>query len=288
MNGFEAALRLLPQGIRERLEDEDSSCIEEIRLRCGRELCVVCAEESRSIKGCMVRESDIFHVLERATDSSMHSFTETVRQGFITAEGGIRVGLCGHVVYEALMPSAIREYSSLNIRIPHESSCGKTLFSEVYGDGLCSVLIVSPPGVGKTTCLRYLIRSLSESGRRVAVSDERYEIAAMRNSVPLFDLGENTDVLSGADKSSAVMLLLRAMNPNIIALDEVSSKDDCRAVAEAFGCGVSVLASAHGDSVQRMKNRESYRELSSLGLFDRAVEISIENGRRNYTVTELC
>lgn len=124
-----------------------------------------------------------------------------------------------------------------------------------------NVLIISPPGGGKTTFLRECIRAISSSGVRVAVCDERGELAAVFRGVPQFDIGPMSDVMTDIPKSEAALMLLRSMNPQVIAMDEISSPEDCRAAASAVGCGVRVIATAHAAAVSDLKRRNVYRFL---------------------------
>ena len=150
-----------------------------------------------------------------------------------------------------------------------------------------SVLILSPPGYGKTTFLRECIRQLSDSGKRVSVADERGELAAVHRGVPQFDLGKASDIMSGVPKAQAVMMLLRAMNPQIIAMDEISSPEDVEAAETASGCGVRLIATAHAADKSELYRRPVYKRLLELGVFKNTVVIENRCGRRSYSYEEL-
>ena len=148
--------------------------------------------------------------------------------------------------------------------------------------------MLSPPGGGKTTALRELIRLLSDSGLRCAVADERNELAASDMGQAQFDLGTHSDVLTGVNKAQAAIMLLRGMNPQIVAMDEITRREDAEAIRELYGCGVGLLASAHAVSPEDMRCRSLYRELLDGEIFARLLIISSRDGRRSYEVRCLC
>ena len=163
----------------------------------------------------------------------------------------------------------LRSLRSAAVRIPREAfGCADGVFSALGGADFRSTLLLSPPGGGKTTLARELVRLLSGKGVRVAVADERGELALTPRS-----LGPCADVLSLAPKAEAAMLLLRAMNPQVIAMDEVTAPEDAEAIELAAGCGVELLATAHAASVSELQRRPLYRRLLALGVFRQAVVI---------------
>ena len=281
---FEAAQSLLPEGIRHRLSGikADRSTIEELRLRTGfPPTALICGREI-GLGGKPVVLADIAHVLEKASRCSIHSVQQELQQGFITADMGIRIGLCG-----TLSGGQLRDFSSVAIRIPHEiRGIGEGAINALRPFDE-SVVIVSPPGGGKTTFLRELVRTASQSGRRVCVCDERREIASAHQGNMGFDLGPHTDVLSGAGKAEGIMMLLRAMNPEIIALDEISCGADMAAMVQAAGCGAVIFATVHGRSLEQLRKRAGFEELLSLGVFQKAVIIGT-GGERRYEVVDIC
>ena len=154
-----------------------------------------------------------------------------------------------------------------------------------------STLIFAPPGAGKTTLLRDLIRMASDgvhmAPQRVGVADERGEIAALWSGRPQLDVGHRTDVLEGCPKAQGLMMLLRAMNPQILAADEITAPEDVRALVTAAGCGTALLATAHGRDRKDLSRRPLYRELMEARVFRRLVYIRPEQGIRRYEVEEL-
>ena len=174
------------------------------------------------------------------------------------------------------------------MRIPHAvPGCADALVPQLMKDGFCSTLILSPPGGGKTTLLRECVRRLSDHGLRISLMDERGEIAAVQNRTPQFDIGANTDIMTGGQKAACCMMLLRAMRPDVLAFDEISAPEDIEAMRIAAGCGVALLATAHAQSVGALRCRTLYRALLDEHIFRRAVCITRSGGARFYTLEEL-
>ena len=288
MNTYEQALGLLPRRLLTECSDIPSSEAEEFRLRAGRRATLLIGGTETPISSVPVDTSDIDSVIERATNASVHTAQSSIAKGFINCSGGIRIGLCGTGIIDKDKVTGMRGISSLAIRIPHEiRGCGQAAIDKVKADTVGSVLILSPPGYGKTTFLRECIRQLSDSGKRVSVADERGELAAVHRGVPQFDLGKESDIMSGVPKAQAVMMLLRAMNPQIIAMDEVSSPEDVEAAETASGCGVRLIATAHAADKSELYRRPVYRRLLELGVFKNTVVIENRCGRRSYSYEEL-
>jgi len=149
---------------------------------------------------------------------------------------------------------------------------------------LSSTLIVAPPGVGKTSALRELVRTASESNIRVALADERGEVSGVDNC---FSLGPCTDVISHMPKSEAALMLLRTMNPDMIAMDEITSASDVDAVADISGCGVAVFATAHGRDREDMLRRPVYKKMFEKGIFSKLLKISLVNRKRVYDLERI-
>ena len=288
---YERATALLPAEMRKAARDLnrlERAVAEELRLRAGYVPTVLCGGREIPLPLCAVTRRDLLTVLEFATGASAHTAMDSIRRGFVTARGGFRVGLCGTAVMGGDGIGALRDFSSLSIRIPTERrDCADTVYPKLFKGGLKSVLLLSPPGVGKTTLLRELIRRLSEGGIRVAVADERGEVAAVYGGTPQMDVGPRTDILTGAPKAEAAMMLLRAMNPQILALDEITDPRDSLACENAANCGVALLATVHASSVDELRKKTLYRELLDKGIFDAAVLIGLKTGERTYSIVGL-
>ncbi len=289
MDGFDFALRLLPGEIREnaaRLEPQARREALEFRLRRGRLPAVLLPTGERALPCSRpATAAELLRVLELCTNASPYAAADTLRQGFVTAAGGVRVGFCGQAVTESGEIRSIKWLSSAAVRIPREvRGCAAGLAEGKF----VSTLILSPPGGGKTTLLRDMVRQLSDGGRRVALCDERSEVAAFADGVPGFDVGARTDVLTGAPKSEAALMLLRAMTPEIIAMDEITAAADIAACETVSNCGVGLLATAHAADTPDLAARPLYRALLELGIFRRAVVIGQADGLRRYREETLC
>jgi len=284
---FLRAARLLPPGLRCEmlvLPEAVQDGAEELRLRAGRApSLVIRGDELPVLPEHIVSNAELQTVLEIATRASVHTYADNIRAGFVTAAGGVRVGLCGTVTTEDGRISALRRLSSVCVRIPREKrGCADGIFPALTDGGFLSTLLVSPPGGGKTTLLRELVRRLSDDGARVALADERGEVAGSFEGVPGFDVGARTDVLTGAPKGEGVYLLLRSMAPQILAFDEITAPSDVDAASEAANCGVRLLATAHAAGLNDLRERPMYRKLLDRKLFARAVVIENQGGVRRY------
>ena len=289
---FLRAARLLPPGLRCEmlaLPEAVQDGAEELRLRAGRApSLVIRGDELPVLPEHIVSNAELQTVLEIATRASVHTYADNIRAGFVTAAGGVRVGLCGTVTTEDGRISALRRLSSVCVRIPREKrGCADGIFPALTDGGFLSTLLVSPPGGGKTTLLRELVRRLSDGGARVALADERGEVAGSFEGVPGFDVGVRTDVLTGAPKGEGVYLLLRSMAPQILAFDEITAPSDVDAASEAANCGVRLLATAHAAGLNDLRERPMYRKLLDRKLFARAVVIENQGGVRHYRTEAL-
>jgi len=296
---FAAVCDYLPEDIRAallKLAPERRAMVEEIRLRVGKPLSLTLGgtEKRLSSNGRLeeggyltVDPGHLSRLVETASKNSVYSAQESIAEGYVTLPGGHRVGLCGSVVTRDGQPSYMRNISSASIRIAREvGGAAGGIFDDLRKGGFASTLIISPPGCGKTTLLRDLIRKLSESGMRLGVADERGEIAACCDGAPQFDLGPRTDVIDRCEKARGITMLLKNMSPEVIAVDEITAEEDIRAMQTASYCGVHLLATAHADGVSDLKSRPLYRRLLSLGVFKRLVTIRLEKNRRIYELHE--
>lgn len=283
------AAAVLPPTLAKRLDGlSESECrsVEELRLRRGYPLSVLLSEGERPVGGGAITEQDLRNVLEAASRASVHTVLEQTRHGFITLRGGHRIGLCGTVNRSEGEIRSLRYLSSLSIRVARavEGQANELIPQIVENERFCSTLILGVPGSGKTTLLRELIRILSDGHGttpfRVGVVDERGEIAALWQGEPQFRVGRRTDILDGCSKAEGLLMLLRGMNPQILAVDEVTHPDDVAALLEAAGCGAGLLATAHGGSLSDLKRRPVYRTMLQEGIFHRIVVLSCERGRR--------
>lgn len=281
MEPFDQVCALLPPHLRrsaEALPALVTRRVEEIRLRCGRRATLTVKGDELPLPWPEpITRRDLELVIEIATQASAHAALERVRQGYFTVRGGHRVGLCGSVVTEDGRVKNLRCLSSLNLRVAHAvPGCGEEAVKALIKEGeFPSTLLLAPPGGGKTTLLRDMVRLLSNGfcarPLRVGLCDERGEVAALWEGTPQFDVGERTDVLEGCPKAQALMMLLRGMNPQVLACDEITESADCAALGQCAGCGVKLLSTVHAKDVDDLMGKEVYRDLLRRGIFEKAV-----------------
>lgn len=289
---MEEIMGILPPAVRGELEQGDWRGLEEIRLRRGRRAQLVFAEHTRALP-CAVGEEELEYTLRLASRASIHTVLPQLRQGFLSLSGGHRLGVCGTVCLRDEEIHSISPLSGLNIRLARSvPGIGRAVMEQLCPKGVfSSTLILAPPGAGKTTLLRDVIRCLSDGigcqSHRVGLVDERGEVAALCRGVPQLDVGENTDVMDGCPKARGLIMLLRGMNPQVLAADEITAEEDVQAVRLAAGCGVRLLCTAHGAGRDDLCRRPLYRDLMAEGIFRDLLTIRVENGCRRYEVEEL-
>ena len=293
---YEAAAAILPNRLRKlalALPEEQKAAAEEFRLRAGRPMTVLLPEGELPLEA-EVDPAELETLCDLATEFSRYAAAETLREGFVPVRGGFRLGLCGTAVMKSGMNTNLKNLSSAAIRIARErKGVGTDLAPRLFRDGVFrSTLILSPPGGGKTTLLRDLVRCVSEGvggtpALRVSLVDERGEVAVMYRGQPQMDVGSRTDVLDACPKALGIPIVLRAMNPQVIAVDEITARADLRAVVMAAGCGVGLLATIHAADTAELLQRPLYRDLLAEGVFQQAVCIATSEGKRTYRMEEL-
>lgn len=289
MGIYASILSLFPKTIKAELEqlcDAHDLAPEEIRVRRGQAVCIRTAS-GEHIGRCVVTEQMISHILMNATNGSFHSAAEALRSGYLPLPNGCRMGICGEGAMGEGALRNVRNISSLCLRIAHPAhGCADTIFLNLTEPVFRNTIIIAPPGKGKTTLLRELIRKLSASGQYVCVADERGEISGMYRGDASFDLGPRSDIAFGIPKQQAAMMLLRGMAPDILAMDEITAVRDMPAIMEAMGCGVGLLTTMHGNGTSALK-KTSFLPIVEAHAFERAVVICVEKGKRRYFLEEL-
>jgi stage III sporulation protein AA len=238
------------------------------------------------------QEQDFSDMLAYMSNYSLYAFEEDIKGGFLTIQGGHRIGLAGRVMCEKGMIKTMRQISFLNIRVASErKGCADVLLPYVRkAEMIYNTLIISPPGVGKTTVLRDIIRQLSRGekekvGLKVGVVDERSEIAACYLGQPQNDVGPRTDVMDCCPKTEGMLLLLRSMSPQVIAVDELGTAADFDAVAAAFHCGCFIIGTIHGDSMADMLVKPQMNRWIEKGFFERYIVIQRgDDKKRRYHI----
>ena len=196
----------------------------------------------------LLTPAEVAQAAQALSGHSLAAHGRELKEGFLPLPGGHRLGVCG-----VAGPEGFREITSLCVRLAHQvKGVGDGVFSAIRGR---HTLIIGPPGAGKTTLLRDLVRLYSLAGVQVALADSRGEIAACREGRPQLDVGPRTDVLTGLEKAQALMLLIRSMGPQVAAADEIGGEEDAKALLDAIRCGVTVLTTAHGRSLEEARQR---------------------------------
>lgn len=267
----------------------DFDQVQEIRLRVNSPLLMVLNNREhyltkegtlsfRKEDAYVVSRDELKETMEYISRHSLYAFEEEMKQGFLTIQGGHRIGIAGKTVLDESGIRTIKYISFLNVRLAHQViGCGDKVMPYLYErDDALHTLIISPPRCGKTTLLRDIIRQFSNGcpghrGVTVGVVDERSEIGACYQGIPQNDLGIRTDVLDCCPKASGMMMMIRTMSPRIIAVDEIGSREDLEAMEYVMNCGCKLMATVHGNSVEDMKQKPVLRKLVQERLFERYI-----------------
>ena len=268
-------LNVMPKEIRDAVARELDEKDEEIRIRAGRPI-MLQGQSNRELQ-YIVSTEECERMLELVCGHSVFAHERELKESYITLEDGSRIGIAGK-----LTPAGMTMPHSFNIRLARQiKGAGNEFIEHITKNGIHSALLLSEPGAGKTTVLRDAARQLSQAGYKVGIADERGEIAAGIKGIPALDIGLS-DVMSGCSKATGMMLLLRGMSPQILITDEIASQEDGEAVLEASGCGVKVLASAHGSGAEVLRRKGINRAIHE-GAFERILLLKNEHKGRSIT-----
>lgn len=280
---IEDILKIMPRYIAEEIVHLNcNNSITEIRIRSKNKIIVICGK-NEFVLDLVASPKIILDILLNVSKMSIYAIQTDLNNGFVVIRGGHRIGVCGEVVYENGKIKNIKNICSLNIRVAHQIfGCADTVMPQIIVNGIFqNTLIVSPPGCGKTTLLRDIIRLLSNgiktlgfSGKNVSLIDERGEIASCYEGVPTLDIGIRTDVMSNIDKSTGMSMVIRSMAPDIIATDEIGSSDDVLSIKAAILSGVKVIFTMHGDSLKSILENPNIKELLDMNIFSKIILLS--------------
>lgn len=290
----------LSLNLREKIRNIKGENIEEIRLRINKPLIIngnqrdyFYNEKNKNLdmnmnNAYVVTKEDIEQTFQIICKYSIHSFMDDIKKGFITLRGGHRVGIVGKAIVEEGKVENIKHISSLNIRISKEvKNCSDKVMNHIIKSPttINNTIIISPPQCGKTTLLRDIVRNLSNGsdkfnfkGVKVALIDERNEIAGSYLGIPQMDVGIRTDIIETCPKDMGIIMVLRSMSPNVIVTDEIGTEKDIKALYTALNGGVGLITTVHGDSIEDIRNRKELRNLLDEELFKRVILLSARKG----------
>ncbi len=278
-------LNILPREVRLLLRKEalNLGCLQEIRLRSEMPLLLIYRGEELFIgktrgKPYIVTKEDLREMLDYISNYSLYAYEQEMRQGFITVEGGHRIGMAGQAIMENGKVKNLKHIASINVRMSHEVlGCADSVFPYITRmKGLYHTLIISPPRCGKTTLLRDIIRQVSDGnaylkGRSVGVVDERSEIGGCYMGMPQNHLGIRTDILDCCPKAEGMIMLIRSMGPEVIAVDEIGGEEDVRAIEYAMHCGCKMIATVHGGSMEELRRKPVFDKMLKERRFERYI-----------------
>lgn len=261
-----------------KLPEKTVNNFEEIRIKSDCDTLIISGGSEVSLNDRGSVNADVLdEILNRLLDYSYYAYEDELAKGYITIEGGHRVGICGRVTLEKEKVHLIKDVSSLNIRRSRQIiGVSQKIINSVLNSKtgmINNTLIISPPKCGKTTILRDLARNLSIRGYRVGICDERSEIAGCCNGRSSYELGDHTDILDGCPKAEGMMMLIRAMSPDVIITDEIGKEEDVSAIRSALCAGIKIVTSIHGSSYEDIE-RSAIGDLVREQIFETLIFLS--------------
>lgn len=280
-------LKVLPEKISsEILNVGSNSQITEIRLRVNKRVIVITSNVEVFLS-YIITLNDLLDILIKISKNSLYAIQNDINNGYVVIKGGHRIGICGEVVIQDGNIKNIKYINSMNIRVSRQlMGCADKLMDKIIENGnLKNTLIVSPPGCGKTTMLRDVIRQVSNGvkrldfyGKNIGLVDERGEIASVSEGIANLDVGIRTDIMSNCTKSLGIEMLTRSMGISVIATDEIGSINDIEAIKYASLSGVNLIFTMHGKNIEDIIRKTGMKELVDEGLFKRVVILSNSTG----------
>lgn len=268
-------LNILPDNLKDKVIQGDLEQLTELRLRVGKNVILRYGMKELEIP-IHTNKTDIINILKKVSENSIYAIQNDINSGFLTIKGGHRIGITGETIIEDKKIKNIKNISSMNIRIAKQIiGVSDKVMDSVFKDKIfTSTLIISPPGCGKTTLLRDIIRRLSNEKYNIGVVDERGEIASMIEGKSYLDIGKRTDVMSFCSKAKGINMLVRSMSEEIIATDEIGSSEDMQAIRYAFTSGVKLLFTMHGNSLEDVLKNKQLKELVDSEKFTNIIILS--------------
>ncbi|NEZ46313.1 stage III sporulation protein AA [Clostridium niameyense] len=279
--------KVLPENLNNQLSNINNlDKLQEIRIKIGKPL-LFQVDNKEVSSSYIVNIKDMTSIMQRMSNYSMYTFEEEIKQGYITINGGHRVGICGRCIIDGGKVKTIKNIGSLNIRICRQVlGCSKDIMNFIVkNQEVINTIIISPPKCGKTTILRDIVKNLSTGvknsnfkGKKVCVIDERSEIAASFNGVPQLDIGYRTDVMDNCPKSEGIIMAIRSMAPDVIVCDEIGTYKDMESILCALNSGVNLITTIHGFGIEDLYKRPVFKDIVENNVFKRAVVLSSRKG----------
>ena len=298
MDKREELIKIFSKDIREILKQVtvDFEQVQEIRLRVHAPLLMICNNREyyitregnlsmRAEEAYLVTREALKETLDYMSSYSLYAFEEEIKQGFITIQGGHRIGIAGKTITDGHGIRSMKFISFINVRLSHQvKGCAESVLPYLYDrDMIFHTLIISPPRCGKTTLLRDIIRQVSNgsaehAGLTIGVIDERSEIGACYQGIPQNELGIRTDILDCCPKAQGMMMLIRTMSPQVIAVDEIGNREDLESIEYVMNCGCRILATVHGNSMEDIREKPGLSSFLQEKRFERYVVLGNRRG----------
>ncbi|MCP3025717.1 stage III sporulation protein AA [Halobacillus sp. A5] len=268
--------------------------IQEVRLRVGKPIEIIDSNGVKSITNTDISLKDLSFVLNQVSQFSVYKFKEELREGYITIEGGHRIGLAGKANMQRNELDTLRNITFMNIRVAHAHiDSSKHILPYLFQEERwMNTLIIGPPHSGKTTVLRNISKWIGSNNSlrkasKVGIVDERSELAACLDGIPQMDVGARTDVMDSCPKAVGMMMMIRSMSPEVLIVDEIGGGEDAAAVKEAVHTGVQVICSVHGQNLSSVSKRRDVGHLIEEQVFDRFVLLPRLQANSRYFISIL-